>query len=210
MNIQKIRVLHSLIFGLALIFAGLAMNSTVHAQGGFIVEDDEVVTAALNTSLSSRSARNGARFTMTVRSPSQYRGATLYGHISNVERAGRVRGRSEMTLNFDRIRLRNGRTYRFAGTVETVRMANGERVEIDNEGGVNEDNNQTRRTAGRTAAGAGVGAVIGAIAGGGSGAAIGAAVGGGIGAGSSVIQGGDNLELSRGTIVTIRASAPRR
>jgi hypothetical protein len=50
--------------------------------------------------------------------------------------------------------------------------------------------------------------LIGAIAGGGKGAAIGAAVGAGAGAGSVYVQGRDDLELARGTELTIVASAP--
>src|SRR6266850_1556127 len=48
-----------------------------------------------------------ARFTATVRQPSQYEGATIEGHVSNVQRSGRITGRSQMTLNFDNIRLRD-------------------------------------------------------------------------------------------------------
>ena len=65
------------------------------------------------------------------------------------------------------------------------------------------------RTVTRTGVGAAVGALIGAIAGGGKGATIGAAIGAGTGAGSVFIQGRDDLELTRGTEFTIRASLPR-
>lgn len=140
-------------------------------------------------------------------SPNQYRGATIYGHVSDVTRAGRVRGQSEMTLNFDRIRLRNGRSYNFAGLVESVRMPDGEQIEVSREGEVQEDS-QTERTVGRTAVGAVTGTVIGAIAGG-SGAAKGAVLGGGLGAGSVLVQGRRNLNLRPGTSITIRAAAPR-
>ncbi len=145
---------------------------------------------------------------MTVRSPSQYDGATIEGYVTNVNRSGRVTGRSEMTLNFDTIRLRNGRTYRFAGIVETVRTPSNETVRVDNEGAVREDD-QTGRTIQRTAIGTAVGAIIGAIAGGGKGAAIGAVIGAGAGAGSVYVQGREDLELTTGTEFTIRASGPR-
>jgi uncharacterized protein YcfJ len=113
-----------------------------------------------------------------------------------------------MTLNFDSIRLRNGSSYRFAGTVESVRTLNGDTIRVDNEGSVR-DSNQTNRTIQRTAIGSAVGAIIGAIAGGGKGAAIGAAVGAGAGAGSVYVQGRDDLDLRNGTELTIRASSPR-
>ena len=111
-------------------------------------------------------------------------------------------------MNFDSIRLRDGRTYRFAGILEGVRSATGETVRIDNEGAVREDS-QTTRTAQRAAIGTAVGAIIGAIAGGGKGAAIGAILGAGGGAGSVYVQGRDDLNLEPGTELTIRATGPR-
>jgi hypothetical protein len=125
-----------------------------------------------------------------------------------VQRSGRITGRSQMTLNFDTIRLRNGRSYRFAGIVESIRTSGGDTVRVDNEGSVRDDN-QTTKTAQRAAIGTAVGAIIGAIAGGGKGAAIGAIVGAGGGAGSVYVEGRNDLELTRGTQLTIRATGPQ-
>jgi hypothetical protein len=178
------------------------------ANGSFVVPDNTQLVAVLNSDLTTQTTREGDRFTMTVRSPVQFDGAVIEGYVSNVNRSGRVSGRSEMTLNFDSIRLRNGSTYRFGGVVESVRSLNGDTVRVDNEGSVR-DENQTNRTIQRTAIGSAVGAIIGAIAGGGKGAAIGAAVGAGAGAGSVYVQGRDDLDLRNGTELTIRASSPR-
>jgi outer membrane lipoprotein SlyB len=175
----------------------------------FTVPDNTTIVAALNANISTRDARDGDRFTMTVRSPSQYAGAIIEGYVSNANRSGRITGRSEMTLNYETIRLRNNQTYRFAGITENVRANSGENVRIDNENAVREGDNQTNQTIGRTAIGAGIGALLGAILGGGQGAAIGAAVGAGTGAGSVYIQGRDDLELTSGAEFTIRASSPR-
>ncbi len=177
-------------------------------SGDFIVPNNTALVAILDSSLSTNNVSEGQRFTMTVREPGQYQGAVVEGRVTNVSRSGRVTGRSELTLDFDSIRLRDGRTYRFAGILEGVRTANGDVVRVDNEGAVR-DSNQTTRTIQRSAIGAAVGAIIGAIAGGGQGAAIGAAVGAGAGAGSVYIQGRDDLNLEPGTEVTIRASGPR-
>ncbi|HEV7843629.1 MAG TPA: hypothetical protein VGO69_08010, partial [Pyrinomonadaceae bacterium] len=147
--------------------------ATGTTSGSFIVPDNTQLVAVLNSDLTTQNAREGDRFTMTVRSPAQFDGAVIEGYVSNVNRSGRVSGRSEMTLNFESIRLRNGSTNRFAGTIESVRTADGENVRVDNEGSVRDDN-QTNRTIQRTAVGTAVGAIIGAIAGGGKGAAIGA------------------------------------
>jgi hypothetical protein len=72
----------------------------------------------LNNDISTDKAHDGERFTLTVRQPYQFEGATIEGYVSNVQRSGRVTGRSQMTLNFDTIRLRDGRSHRFAGIVK--------------------------------------------------------------------------------------------
>lgn len=183
-------------------------GTTTTATGTFIIPDGTQLVAVLNNDLSTQNVREGDRFTMTVRSPGQYDGATIEGSVLNVERSGRVTGRSEMTFDFDTIRLRDGRSYQFAGILESVRTPNGDVVRVDNEGAVR-DSDQTKQTVTRTAIGTAVGAIIGAIAGGGKGAAIGAVVGAGAGAGSVYIQGRDDLQLSTGTEVTIRTTGPR-
>jgi hypothetical protein len=113
-----------------------------------------------------------------------------------------------MGLDFQRIRV-GGRTYDFAGTIESVRTVDGEDVRVDREGNVEDQDSQTKRTVTRGGIGAAIGAIIGGIAGGGSGAAIGAAVGAGAGAGTVLVQGRDELNLARGTEFSLRASAPR-
>jgi hypothetical protein len=182
--------------------------STGEVAGNFIIPDGTQVVAVLNNELNTQNVREGERFTMTVRSPGQYDGATIEGYVASLERSGRVTGRSQMTLDFDTIRLRDGRSYRFAGILEAVRTPTGEVVRIDNEGAVR-DSNQTNKTVQRTAIGTAVGAIIGAIAGGGKGAAIGAVLGAGAGAGSVYVQGREDLDLDAGTEVTIRATGPR-
>lgn len=177
-------------------------------SGDFIIANGETLIAELNDDLSTKTAREGQTFTATVRQPTQYEGATIEGRVTRLQRGGRITGRSELSLTFDNIRMRDGRTYRFAGILEGVRLQNGDVVKVDNEGAVQEDN-QTTKTVQRTAIGTAVGAIIGAIAGGGKGAAIGAIIGAGGGAGSVYVQGRDDLDLMRGTELTIRASGPR-
>ena len=179
-----------------------------NVNNNFVVPDGATLVAVLNENISTRTARDGDRFTMTVRSPAQFAGAIVEGYVSGANRSGRVSGRSEMTLNYETIRL-NNQTYRFAGTTETVANRSGERVQVDNEGTVEDRSSRTNQTVGRTTIGAGIGAILGAILGGGQGAAIGAGVGAGAGAGSVYIQGRDDLNLTNGAEFTIRASAPR-
>lgn len=173
----------------------------------FIIPNGTKITAVLTNQLSTKTSVDGDRFAMEVRSPSQYQGAIIEGRIAKADSSGRVSGRAELSLNFEQIRLRNGQTYRFSGLIDSVRNANGDTVNINNEGVVR-DGNQTTKTVTRAGIGAAVGAIIGAIAGGGSGAAIGAGIGAGAGAGSVILQGRDNLELNSGTEFNLTSSAP--
>lgn len=173
----------------------------------FVVANNTRVTAVLRTPVSTKVSQNGDRFQMEVTSPSQYQGAIIEGRVAKSERSGRVSGRANVSLEFDTIRLRNGQTYRFAGIVDSVRLASGENVTVNNEGTVR-DNNQTTKTVTRAGIGAALGALIGAIAGGGQGAAIGAGIGAGAGAGTVILQGRDDVELGDGTEFSITASAP--
>ena len=188
---------------------GGGYDSSIPATtGDFIIPNGESLIAELNDDLSTRNAREGQTFTATVRQPGRYEGAIVEGRVTHLQRGGRITGRSELTLTFDNIRMREGRTYRFAGILESVRLQNGDVVKVDNEGAV-QDDNQTTKTVQRTAIGTAVGAIIGAIAGGGKGAAIGAIIGAGGGAGSVYVQGREDLDLTRGTELTIRASGPQ-
>ena len=177
------------------------------ASGSFIIPDGARVVGILQTPLSTRTAATGDRFTLRLTEPAEFRDSIVEGHVADMARSSRLSGRSLMTLNFDDIRMRDGRTYQFAGVVENIDTRTGEIVRVDTEGTIR-DQNQTSRTEERAAIGTAVGAIIGAIAGGGRGAAIGAVLGAGAGAGSIYAEGRNDLYLDRGTEVVIRASAP--
>jgi ElaB/YqjD/DUF883 family membrane-anchored ribosome-binding protein len=145
---------------------------------------------------------------MTVRQAGQYKDAVIEGTVSGVDPSGRLSGRSEMSLTFDTIRLRNRQTYRFAGILESVQALNGDAIKVDNEGSAQRAN-QTTRTIQRAGVATAVGAIIGTLASGGKGAAIGGIIDAAGGAGSVFIQGKENLELLTGTELTIRSSGPR-
>ena len=184
-------------------------DTTGGRRGDYIIANNESLRATLDNALSTKTANENDRFTMTVQTPDRYKGAIIEGYVSNVQRSGKVSGRAGMLFNFETIRLRDGKTHAFNGLVESIRNLNGEDIKINNEGGV-QGGNQTKTTATRGAIGAGIGAVIGAIAGGGKGAAIGAILGGGAGAGSVYIEGRDDLEINTGSDIYVRSSAPER
>ncbi len=177
--------------------------------GEYIVPNGTIVTAVLESEINTKASQNNDRFRATVQSPDEFRGATIEGHISGVGRSGQVSGRSNITFNFVTIKLRNGQVYDFAGFLQAIKDQNGKTVKVDTEGTAKGDS-QTKETAKRGGIGAGIGAVIGAIAGGVKGAAIGAIIGGGAGAGSVVVQGRDDIQLLKGSMITVQASSPIR
>ena len=186
---------------------GPLAGNELPVSGDFYIPNGTRLTATLNNAVTSRATQVGDRFTMNVTSPAIYRNAVIEGRVAQIDNSGRLSGRANMALEFDTIRMRDGRSYRFAGIIDSVRAANGEAVTVNNEGAIRE-RSQTTRTVTRAGVGAALGALIGAIAGGGQGAAIGAAVGAGAGAGSVLIQGRDNVDLGQGTEFNITATGP--
>jgi hypothetical protein len=158
----------------------------------------------LENEIDSKESRDGDRFTAVVLSPRNYADGTIQGHIAKINKSGKLSGRTELALSFDRIQLRNGQSGRMAAQV--VRVYGEDSVkEVDEEGNV-KSGSRGKTTAVRTGGGAALGAIIGGIAGGGKGAAIGAAVGAGAGAASTAIQGSNKVKLERGTEILIRTT----
>ncbi len=157
----------------------------------------------LNETLSSKASRVGDRFTATVIDPSRFDEAKVTGHISSIQKSGKIKGRTTMNLAFNSIQLLDGRSQPMHGYVTRVYGSDGGRA--DNEGGV-ESGSRGKQTAKRAGIGATVGAIIGGIAGGGKGAAIGLILGGAGGAGSLAVQGNKELKLESGTELLIHVT----
>jgi hypothetical protein len=117
-------------------------------------------------------------------------GATLIGSVTEVERAGRVKGRSHLAMRFTEVTY-SGERHR----INTAPLS------FEGEATKSED-------ATKVGVGAGVGAVIGGILGGGGGAAKGAAIGGAAGGGAVLATRGKEVELASGTALTAVLSAP--
>lgn len=158
----------------------------------------------LEDEINTKESRDGDRFTATVLSPVRYADATIEGHIADINESGKLTGKTELALSFDRIRLRNGQSGRMAAQVVKV-YGEDSAKEVDEEGNV-KSGSKGKTTAIRTGGGAALGAIIGAVAGGGKGAAIGAAVGAGAGAASTAIQGSNKVKLESGTEILIRTT----
>ena len=156
----------------------------------------------LESVIDTSKAKSGDKFTATALTPSAYADALIEGHISQVSKSGKVTGKTELSLSFDRLRMASGEVIPFAAQVVKIYDEKSAK-EVDEEGTV-KSGSQGKTTVTRSAGGAAVGAVIGAIAGGGKGAAFGAAVGGAAGAGSVLIQGSKKVKLEKGTEILIK------
>jgi len=118
------------------------------------------------------------------------KGADAYVKLVNASSAGKIQGRSELTLDIQSIILQ-GRTYNISTT--DVKQAGASRG---------------KRSAATIGGGAVLGALIGGLAGGGKGAAIGAAVGGGAGTGVQVLTKGQQIKIPSETRLDFTLEQP--
>ena len=184
-------------------------GSSYNDYSSALVPEGSTLVARLDRPLDLSSARQNDRITLTVdRAPNpELQGATLEGQLLDGPTA--ANGRTGVSMEFDTIRLRNGRTSEFSGIVEDIRGPSGDPIAYNGEP-VGSTDDQRQQAVERGAIGAAVGALIGAVAGGGKGAAIGAVLGGGGAAATVFIDRQGESRLPAGTTFTVRARAPRR
>ena len=118
------------------------------------------------------------------------KGADAYVKLVNASSAGKIQGRSELTLDIQSI-IFQGKTYNISTT--DVKQAGASRG---------------KRSAATIGGGAVLGALIGGLAGGGKGAAIGAAVGGGAGTGVQVLTKGQQIKIPSETRLDFTLEQP--
>ena len=102
-----------------IIACGTLNNSTVQAQRrssagrtAVSIPRGTEMKIRLEKEIDSKESRDGDRFTATVLSPRRYADATIEGHVSRIEQSGKIKGSTQISLSFDRIRLSNGRSGR--------------------------------------------------------------------------------------------------
>ncbi len=128
------------------------------------------------------------------------RGLHHRGDRGRGERPGRVSGRGEMTLKFERLKPKYGSETVISATLIGVGSDQGQIVDRE---GKYEGKDSAGRDAAVIAGGAGAGTVVGVIAGGGKGAALGATIGGLIGLAGVLTTRGEDVELVKGTLLEI-------
>ena len=176
------------------------------ATGNWSIPRDTVLMLELLTPLSTDATQRGDRFQARIVEPNKFASALVEGRVTQVKRAGKVKGVAELQLSFDQIRLTDNRSSSLAAQlIEVMPMGRDRDPEVDREGGVRGPDS-TKDDVSKVGAATGIGAIIGAIAGGGKGAAIGAVIGGSVGTAGVMSQRGKDIRLERGQQLKIRTS----
>ena len=201
---------------LALCFcAGLFSPTSLQGQAtrSYVVPDGTRIQVRLESTLNSKTNRQGDRFTAKVVESVLVRGKEVIpegtiveGRVAEVRNAGRIKGRAQMHLSYERLILPNGVSDTIIAS--QAELDDTQREEMDRKEGTILGESKRKRRAAEIGAGAAIGAGIGAIAGGKKGAAIGAGAGGLIGLVDVLRRGGEEIEIPAGTLMVIRLDRP--
>jgi len=168
----------------------------------FRVPDDVALRIRLDDTLTSTDSEVGDPFSATVVDTGAYQKARVYGHVTQIDMSGKIKGHTSMVLRFDRLVMPDGRRARIhAEIVELYHAPSGEKVDVE---GAIESGGRGRKTIVHTAIGAGAGALLGGIFGGGKGAGIGSVIGGVGGLGTTAFHGNQKITLNSGLEMLIR------
>lgn len=171
-----------------------------------LIPRDTEMILELQQDLNTEQNREGDKFTARVAGPSEIAGATIEGRISKIQKPGRIKRQSELSLSFDRIILSDTRWSNMSGSLIEVMPVKGDNIRrVDNEGtaiGQSSLKSDAIKVGGAT----GAGAVVGAVVGGPVGAAVGAGVGAAFGVGAVVIERGKHVRLNRNQQIRIKTA----
>jgi hypothetical protein len=184
---------------LSLLFFAL---TTIAAAQPLIIPQDVALRIRLDDTLTSTDSQVNDPFSATVMTEGQYQGARVYGHISSIDMSGRLQGRTEMVLQFDRLIMFDGRTARIhAEIIQLYHAPSHETLGVE---GAILSAGKGRSALIGAGFGAGAGALMGAIFGGGKGAGIGSIIGGAAGVGTTAFRGSQKISLPSGLQMTIQ------
>jgi hypothetical protein len=190
--------------GLSLVVALIAITAfpLLGSAQSFSVPEDVALRIRLDDTLTSTDSQVGDPFSATVVEKGDYQNARVYGHITQIDTSGKIKGHTSMMLRFDRLVMPDGRRAPIhAEIVELYHAPSGEKVDVE---GAIESGGRGRKTIEHTIIGAGAGALLGGIFGGGKGAGIGSVIGGAGGLGTTAFHGRQKITLSSGQEMLIR------
>ena len=179
-----------------------------------VIPGKSAVFISLQQTLNTKSARSGDKFSSQVEVPVTAHdrivipvGSYIIGYVDKSKRAGRLKGKAELTLKFDTVILPDGTTrYMRAG----VHSSEGYATDLDNENGrIQGQGGANGEVVGGAASGAVTGSIIGILVGSsrgnvGRGAAAGAAIGAAVGGIMALFKRGEDVVLPRGSTLTIQ------
>lgn len=169
-----------------------------------IIPTDTELIVELQRDLSTKTNRVGDKFTAKIVSPAEIAGAIIEGRIDKIEKPGRIKKRSELSLAFNRIVLTPKRWANFNAVVTEVMPIKGDNVKLVDAEGTAIGKSSVKPDSIKVGGAAGTGLVIGAIAGGPVGAAVGAGIGAAVGVGAVVIQRGKDINLNENQQMRIK------
>ena len=190
--------------GLGLLLAVIMITASplLGSTQKFSIPIDLALRIRLDDTLTSNDSHVGDPFSATVVDNGEYQNARVYGHITQIDMSGRIKGHTSMMLRFDRLVMPDRRRAPIhAEIVELYHAPSGEKVDVE---GAIESGGRGRKTIEHTAIGAGAGALLGGIFGGGKGAGIGSVIGGAGGLGTTAFHGHQKITLSSGQEMLIR------
>jgi hypothetical protein len=193
--------------GLGVVVALVIIISSplVASTQNFSIPEDVALRVRLDDTLTSVDSEVGDPFSATVVEKGDYQNARVYGHVSQIDMSGRIKGHTSMMLRFDRLVMPDGRRAPIhAEIVELYHAPSGEKVDVE---GAIESGGRGRKSIEHTVIGAGAGALLGGIFGGGKGAGIGSVIGGAGGLGTTAFHGRQKITLNSGQEMLIRITA---
>ncbi len=148
----------------------------------FVIPAGTTLDVQLTSTISTKSNQTGDLFTGKTNEPIIYHGeevvpesSMVEGHITFIQPAGRVKGKAELRLVLDTIKIPSGQKYAIKASLKD---ANAQGVTIkDDEGTVQGPGKSIKSAAKEAGIAAGGGAAVGAMVHGGEGAMYGAAAG---------------------------------
>jgi hypothetical protein len=158
----------------------------------------ETIPVRVNASMSSEKNESGDAWTGTLSEPLVVeglviaeRGATVEGRVSNVTRAGKVKGVAGLSVTLTRLHTADGQEIPVSASTFSVA-----------------GKDETKKDTAKVAIASGVGAAIGAIAGRGKGAAIGAGAGAAAGTGVVLATRGAPAVIAAESLIRFRVTEP--
>jgi hypothetical protein len=202
-----------------LLLMGTAVNQDVNLDEVVIPRKTEIFIE-LQRGINSRTTQPGDRFSAVVQVPVTLDdrivipvGSHVLGHVVRKATAGHVKGRAQLLLAFDTVILPGGLTRRMVAVLDSAEGYSTDQSRED--GRIEAPGNQGGEVLIGAARGAATGVVTGATVGifrGRTmrGAGIGAAVGAAGGALLGLLERGEEVELPRGSSLTIQLEEPVR